>query len=653
MPNLEQVAQAALGPGGLVAACEPGFRLREAQQEMARAVAAAIDAREALVVEAGTGVGKTFAYLVPVLMSGRRALISTATKSLQDQLFLRDLPRLISALGLPTRVALLKGRSSYLCPYRLGQARSRAEATDVRALRQLTQVESWARSTVSGDLAEVPGLEEGAAVVPLVTSTRENCLGAECPELARCPVMRARREALAADVVVVNHHLYFADVMLRDTGVAELLPSVDVAVFDEAHQLVDAGLGFLGVRLGTGQLVDLARDLWAAGQRAARGLRPWAELTSALERAGRDLALAAAAPAGARLPWRDVAERPLWREAIERVHAGTQAIGTALQAVLSVNPEFRRLEERVAAAQAACSGFLTDEAAGRVRWVEVGAHGVRLVESPLDIGAALAEQREAARRAWVFTSATLGDDEGLSWFVSRTGLADARLLRVGSPFDYGVQARLWVPAPFPRPTASEHPAEVASLATRCARALGGRTFVLTTTLRVLPWMAGLAREALREAQLPIEVLVQGEAPRRALLERFGDGRGRLLFGSHSFWEGIDVPGEALQCVLIDKLPFTPPNDPLMEARGQQVRARGGDPFQEVFVAEAAVALKQGAGRLIRTEDDTGLLVVCDPRLTSMPYGRRLLAALPPMQRVIQASQAEAWLQWLASRHQPV
>ncbi|MEN9419209.1 MAG: hypothetical protein RI988_2829 [Pseudomonadota bacterium] len=650
MYSLEQVAHAALGPGGLVAAAEPGFRLRDVQQQMARAVAAAIDAREALVVEAGTGVGKTFAYLVPVLLSGRRAIVSTATKSLQDQLFLRDLPRLIAALVLPTRVALLKGRSSYLCPYRLGQARARADATDALVLRQLSQVESWARSTVSGDLAELPALEEGAPVVPLVTSTRENCLGAECPELARCPVMRARREALAADVVVVNHHLYFADVMLRDTGVAELLPSVDVAVFDEAHQLVDAGLGFLGTRLGTGQLVDLSRDLWAAGQRAAPGLRPWAELAAALERAGRDLALAAAGPAGARLPWREVADRPAWRVAIERVQAAAQAIAIALEAVLPVDPEFRRLDERVAAAQAACSGFLEDEAPGRVRWVEVGTHAARLVESPLDIAAALAEQRDAARRAWVFTSATLGDDEALSWFVSRTGLADARVLRVGSPFDYGLQARLWVPAPFPRPTAPEHSAHVAELATHCARVLGGRTFVLTTTLRVLPVMAGLAREALRAAHPPVEVLVQGEAPRRALLQRFGDGRGRMLFGSQSFWEGIDVPGDALQCVLIDKLPFPPPNDPLVEARGHQARVRGGDPFQDVFVAETAIALKQGAGRLIRTEADTGLLIVCDPRLGSMPYGRRLLAALPPMQRIAQAAQAEAWLAWLASRH---
>jgi ATP-dependent DNA helicase DinG len=649
---LVQAAHEALGPGGRVVAGEPGFRLRDAQQQMARAVAAAIDARETLVVEAGTGVGKTFAYLVPVLLSGRRAIVSTATKSLQDQLFLRDLPRLISALQLPTRVALLKGRSSYLCPYRLGQARSRADASDLRVLRQLAQVESWARSTVSGDLAELPGLEEGAAVVPLVTSTRENCLGAECPDLARCPVMRARREALAADVVVVNHHLYFADVMLRDTGVAELLPSVDVAVFDEAHQLVDAGLGFLGCRLGTGQLVDLARDLAVAGLRAARGLRPWAELAAALERAGRDLALAAGAPAGARLAWREVAARPLWRAAIERVHAAARDIGVALEAVQSMDPEFRRLQERLNTGQAACSGFLADVQPGRVRWVEVGTHAVRLVESPLDISAALAEQRDAASRAWIFTSATLGDDEALSWFVSRAGLADARVLRVGSPFDYGLQARIWVPAPFPRPTAAEHPGQVAALATRCARALGGRTFVLTTTLRVLPMMAGLAREALRAADPPIEVLVQGEAPRRAMLQRFGDGRGRMLFGSQSFWEGIDVPGDALQCVLIDKLPFPPPNDPLVEARGEQARARGGDPFQDVFVAEAAIALKQGAGRLIRTEDDTGLLIVCDPRLASMPYGRRLLAALPAMQRVFEDPQAEGWLQWLASRHEP-
>jgi ATP-dependent DNA helicase DinG len=303
------------------------------------------------------------------------------------------------------------------------------------------------------------------------------------------------------------------------------------------------------------------------------------------------------------------------------------------------------------AVQDACTAFLTDTAPDRVRWVELGGTSARFVESPLDIAQVLSDQRERVRQAWIFTSATLGDDENLDWFVSRTGLREATVLRVGSPFDYAAQARLWVPEPFARPSAPEHPGEVARVAAQCARRLGGRTFVLTTTLRVLPQIARLVRETLAQVQPEIEVLVQGEQPRRALMQRFGDGRGRVLLGSQSFWEGIDVPGDALQCVVIDKLPFPPPNDPLVEARGRQVQGRGGDAFQEVFVAEAAVSLKQGGGRLIRTERDEGLLVVCDPRLSKMGYGRRLLAALPPMRLLRQEHEAMAWLDALTARHE--
>ncbi len=655
--NLAEAVDAAFLPGGPIARAEPGFRPRAAQQRMARSVAEAIEARSVLVAEAGTGIGKTFAYLVPLLLSGRRALVSTATKSLQDQLFLRDLPRLVQSLGLPARLALLKGRSSYLCLYRLGQARSRAQWQDRASLLLLGRIEAWAAQTATGDLAELPGLDDASPVVPIVTSTRENCLGSECPDFGRCHIVRARREAMAADLVVVNHHLFFADLTLRETGMAELLPTVDAAIFDEAHQLVEAGLGFLGTALGTAQLIDLARDLLATGLREARGLRPWSELAARLEHSGRELRLSLggggrAGGAGQRLPWREVARLDGVPVALEGVRQATDEVRLALEAVADVHPELRRLDERIAGVQAACAGFLREPESDRVRWVEVGAQFVRFVESPLDISKTLAEQRARVQQAWVFTSATLGDDDALSWFVSRTGLADAAVLRVGSPFDYPAQARLWVPASFAQPSAPEHPAAVAGLAAQCAAVLGGRTFVLTTTLRVLPLIARLVREALQGVHPPIEVLVQGEQPRRALMQRFGQGRGRLLLGSQSFWEGIDVPGDALQCVLIDKLPFPPPNDPLVEARGRQVQARGGDAFQEVFVAEAAVALKQGGGRLIRTEGDEGLLVVCDPRLLRMGYGRRLLAALPPMHRLDSQEQASAWLQALAARHGP-
>lgn len=653
MPSLQARVADALGAAGPIARLEPSFRPRQAQLRLAAAVAEAIESRTALVAEAGTGVGKTFAYLVPLLASGRRALVSTATKSLQDQLFLRDLPRLRDALGLPLKLALLKGRSSYLCLHRLGQARQGAQLPDRTAVRALARVETWAMATRSGDLAEVDGLDERSALIPLVSSTRENCLGSECPSFADCHVMLARREAMAADLVVVNHHLFFADLALRDSGVAELLPSVDAAVFDEAHQLVEAGIQFLGTVLGTGQVIDLARDLLAAGLLHARGLQDWASLAGAVEQAARELRLACAGTGGdagaARGPSR---LRHADREAaidgpLQALADAAQAARAALDVVEGVAPDLAKLAQRAGDLAGLAQAFRAPAADARVRWIDLSAQQARLVESPLDLREMLGEQRRLAPKAWVFTSATLGDDPELSWFSAATGLEDATKLRVDSPFDYPRQARLWIPARCPKPGDPGHPAAVGRLAARCAQRLGGRCFVLTTTLRVLPLIAEAMRAWFERYDASIEVLMQGDEPRRALLRRFGDGVGRVLIGSQSFWEGIDVPGDALQCVMIDKLPFPPPNDPLVEARVKQLEREGREPFGAYFVAEAAIALKQGAGRLIRTESDRGLVVVCDTRLATMGYGKRLRAALPPMGRLADEAEAGRWLAELA------
>ena len=647
---LEQAVDAAFAAGGALARVDDHYVEREVQWRMARAVARAIDAREALVVEAGTGVGKTFAYLVPTLLSGTRALVSTATKSLQDQLFLRDLPRLREALQLPLSVALLKGRASYLCTHRLAQARQEAQLPDRWAVRALARIEQWARGTVSGDLAEIDGLDERSSVIPLVTSTRENCLGAECPEYRGCHVMKARREAMAADLVVVNHHLFFADMSLRDTGVAELLPSVEVAVFDEAHQLGEAGVAFLGTTLGSGQGSDFARDMLGAGLQLARGLQPWQALAGACDRAARDLRLAAAGPlrevrGTLKLRWDERTRAQDFGAALDGIEEAWSAARQALDAVADSAPDLARLADRAGDFAARAARFRQPGASGTVRWIDLTPHQARLVESPLDIRDALREQMALAPKAWVFTSATLGDDERLSWFTESAGLDEARTLRVGSPFDYAAHARLYVPAGFPKPNEPAHPAAVATLAARCARALGGRTFVLTTTLRALQAIGDRLREDFEAAGDAIQVLVQGSVPKRQLLQQFLDRPASVLVGSQSFWEGIDVPGDALQCVLIDKLPFPPPNDPLVEARVKRLEGEGRNAFADYFVAEAAVSLKQGAGRLIRSETDRGLLVVCDPRMAGMNYGRRLREALPPMTRV--ANEGEA-LDWLAS-----
>ncbi len=654
MTPLQAAVEQTFSATGALAQADVHYVQREVQLQMARAVAQAIDGPHALVVEAGTGVGKTFAYLVPALLCGRRALVSTATKSLQDQLFLRDLPRLRDALRLPVSLALLKGRASYLCLHRLAQARHTIESHDRWALRTLVKVEQWAPRTHNGDLAEIDGLDERSSVVPLVTSTRENCLGTDCPDYRACHVMKARRDAMAADLVVVNHHLFFADMALRDSGVAELLPSVEVAVFDEAHQLVEAGVQFLGTTLGSGQLIDLARDVLAVGLQQARGLAPWPALAGACEHAARTLRLAAAAgplrePRSAiKLRWEERAAGADFVEALAACASACEAAEEALNQMSELGPDFARLTERAAHLGRLATVFGAPAAAGCVRWIDLTPHQCRLVESPLDIRDALREQMAASPKAWVFTSATLGDDERLSWFTEAAGLEDATTLRVGSPFDYPAHARLYVPAVFPKPNEPAHSVAVAQLAARCARALGGRTFVLTTTLRALQAISEPLRVEFEAAGDAIQVLVQGQLPKRQLMALFLAQPRSVLVGSQSFWEGIDVPGDALQCVVIDKLPFPPPNDPLVEARVKRLEMQGRNAFTDYFVAEAAVALQQGAGRLIRSESDHGLLVVCDPRLRSQGYGRRLRGALPPMAVLDSEAAAIDWLSALAA-----
>jgi len=655
MTPLREAVGDAFGPEGALARADVRYVERDVQLRMAAAVAVAIDERRALVAEAGTGVGKTFAYLVPTLLSGARALISTATKSLQDQLFLRDLPRLKDALQVPVTIALLKGRASYLCLHRMKQARQSAQLPDRWAVRTLAKVEQWSQSTATGDLAEMQGLDERSSVIPLVTSSRENCLGSECPEYRQCHVMKARRDAMAADIVVVNHHLFFADMALRDSGVAELLPSVNVAVFDEAHQLAEAGVQFLGTTLGSGQVIDFARDMLGIGLQQARGLAPWQDLAALCDRAARELRIACAGAmrdvrGTLKLRWDERAGRDDFIAALDALGKACDGAREALDTVSEIAPDFVKLAERALQLASLAQRFAGDAQTGNVRWIDLTPHQCRLVESPLDIRDALREQMAAAPKTWVFTSATLGDDARLSWFTDSAGLDDATVLRVGSPFDYAAHARLYVPKAFPKPNEPAHAGAVARLAGECARVLGGRSFVLTTTLRALQAIGDALRAGFEARGDSIQVLLQGQAPKRQLMQQFLAEPRSVLVGSQSFWEGIDVPGDALQCVLIDKLPFPPPNDPLVEARVKRLEAAGRNPFNDYFVAEAAVSLKQGAGRLIRSETDHGLLVICDPRMAGMSYGRRLRAALPPMNELASEAEALDWLASLAAHH---
>jgi ATP-dependent DNA helicase DinG len=683
MESLEDKVREAFAPDGALSRAADQFRERSGQTEMAMAVARTIDQGGVLVVEAGTGVGKTFSYLVPALLSGERVLLSTATKTLQDQLFGRDLPRLVEAFGLPVRTALLKGRGSYLCLHRLDTARHDASLPERGSLRTLAKIEQWSKATRTGDLAELPGLDERSPLIPLITSTRENCLGAQCPQFKPCHVNLARREALAADIVVINHHLFFADLAVRETGMAELLPTVSVVVFDEAHQLNETGVQFLGAQLGSGQALDFARDMLGAGLQHARGLVDWQQLVAGVERAARELRLVVGKQwPGAKLRWLGPAPEGIdptaWQQSLDDLQHSFELAAEGLDTVSEISPDFVRLHERARQLAKRTARFALPCEVDSVRWVDVGSQ-LRLIESPLDIAEAMRKRvlkiaepevevdaygEEVAReeptaedggRAWVFTSATLGDEPTLRWFTEPCGLGDAEVLRVHSPFDYASQAALYVPRAFPKPNDPAHSQRVAELAAHGATELGGRTLVLTTTLRALRTIGDAMKQQfeLLEADARPEVLVQGELPKRVLMDRFREGAsagraGCVLVASASFWEGFDAPGDALQLVVIDKLPFPPPNDPLVEARSQRLEAQGRSSFSDYSLPEAAVALKQGAGRLIRRETDSGVLAICDTRLVAMGYGRRLLAALPPMRRLDSESDFNAALEALRS-----
>lgn len=645
--GLQDFVRETFAQDGLLSRTVEEFTPRVGQTDMAVAIARVIEEGGVLVVEAGTGIGKTFSYLVPALSSGNRVLISTATKTLQDQLFGRDLPHLITALGLPIRTALLKGRGSYVCLHRLAAARQNCDLPDRVAALSLAKIEAWAQITLTGDLAELPGLDERSPVIPFVTSSRDNCLGSSCPEFRNCHVNQARQKALAADVVVINHHLFFADLAVRESGMTELLPSVQTVIFDEAHQLNETGIQFLGQQLTTGQLLDFARDLLASGLQHARGLLDWSTLASDTEHAARDLRMVVGkAHPGTKLRWTEVAPEQVnaseWKNALAELHAACSRAMRALNTVSEIDPDLVRLSERVGSFIERLEIFSDVCALDSVRWLDVGMH-LRLLESPLDIAETVRTrllapmQKDGSQQSWIFTSATLGDDAKLRWFTEPCGLDEAEILKVGSPFDYSTQAAVYVPQHLPKPGDAAHSTQIADFVAKIAPAIGGRTLVLTTTLRALQVISMALQQHFLDSKV-LEILVQGQKTKRELIERFRQGNqhggaGCILVASASFWEGVDVPGDALQLVVIDKLPFPPPSDPMVEARSKRLEAAGRRVFNSYFIPEAAIALKQGAGRLIRRESDRGILVICDTRLTVMGYGRRLMAALPPMRKI--------------------
>jgi ATP-dependent DNA helicase DinG len=619
------------GPDGPLARAMPGYGVREQQVAMAGHVAAALEGRDKLIVEAGTGTGKTFAYLVPALVSGRRVILSTGTRALQDQLFHRDLPAICGAIGRPVRIALLKGRANYLCRHRLDVAEQQAYARGVRreVALALPKVRAWSHTTRKGDIAELPGVGEQDPVWPWVTSTRENCLGAECPKYEDCYVLAARREAQAADIVVVNHYLLMADLVLKEEGFGDLLPGADAIVIDEAHQLPDIAAQFLGYSVSTRQLSALAKDI--AGE-LLLSQQMATNVDSALSGLDAQVAavIAASGGADARLVHSQWPER-----LVESLH-GLASRSTELAAALEPlsgegQGAFQRLRERLGETAERLRSLTGDEVEGGVRWAETSARNVSCHYAPVDVASQLAALMEAQPSAWILTSATLAVGDDFSHYKRRSGLAHAQSVRYESPFDFANQALLYLPKGLGDPGAPGHTAGVIRAVLPVLEASGGRAFLLFTSHRALREGAEQLRLAWGDTP-PVPVLVQGDGSRDQLLRRFREAGNAVLLGTGSFWEGVDVKGSALSVVVIDKLPFAAPDDPLLKARLDAIREQGGNPFFDEQVPQAVIALKQGVGRLIRDDADFGVVMVCDTRLVTKGYGRAFLASLPPMKR---------------------
>ncbi|AOJ01972.1 helicase [Burkholderia mayonis] len=697
-PSVKRINEldAIFGEGGLFARALDGYRPRASQIDMARAVAAAMEASgklmpepeifetrkrparrlqdgasagrdgapaassddeggdnsdNTLIVEAGTGTGKTYAYLVPAMLWGGKVIVSTGTKHLQDQLFQRDIPTVRDALAVPVTVAMLKGRANYLCHYYLQRTADNGRLPSRQDTAYLQDIIRFAKLTKSGDKAELASVPETSPVWSMVTSTRDNCLGQECPHYKDCFVMQARREAQQADIVVVNHHLFFADIMLRDTGMAELLPSANTIVFDEAHQLPETATLFFGETLSTTQMLELARDSVVEGLAHARDAVEWVKLGGALERAARDVRLAFADDGIVRMSLAQLGDgHPLFG-ALDAVEAALDALSTALagqaeraESIAACQRRARELQDLLAGwvapgakadaadAQAAAEAGERGDPNEKVRWVEVFAHTVQLHETPLSVAPIFAKQRAGVPRAWIFTSATLSVRGDFTHYAAQMGLDARRSMTLPSPFDYQTQGLLYVPRNLPQPSSPVFTDAVFDAALPVIEASGGGVFVLCTTLRAVDRIAAKLRDTIEARGWNTPLLVQGDASRTELLDRFRAYGNAILVGSQSFWEGVDVRGDALSLVVIDKLPFAPPDDPVLAARLDALTKKGLSPFAVHQLPQAVITLKQGAGRLIRAETDRGVLMICDTRLVDKPYGRRIWQSLPPFKR---------------------
>jgi len=616
-----------LNAGGPFESVLPGFAPRNEQLQLAEAIEKAITTGGSLVAEAGTGIGKTLSYLVPVLRGKQRTIISTGTKTLQDQLYFRDLPMVKKALGSSLKTALLKGRANYMCLYRTEQARKEGRLPSRESITELEAIRQWAPSSVDGDLSISSVIAEDSELWPMVTSTTDNCLGTDCPDFDSCFVARARREAQEADVVVVNHHLLFADMAIKHSGFGEVLPGASVFIVDEAHQAPETASQFFSSSLSTRQISDLCRDLLGESAETSGGMAVVRDEVAHCRQVIREFQLACHDHLDDRGTWDDMLNSPEIRNALQSLDAAVAGLKPAAETLQGASRGMDACLQRLAEIQAHFDHLDKPASDAEVRWFERRGQGVAIHTTPLDISSLFSSFCEQLDAAWVFTSATLSVNGGFDHFVRQLGLQEAETLNLDSPFDYENNALMWLPDNLPEPREHSFVPALLEQVRPVLEASKGRAFMLFTSHRALKQAAELLA-----GKIEHPLFVQGEMPRSMLLEAFRQSGDGILLGSASFWGGVDVMGEALSLVIIDKLPFAPPNDPVMVARSNQLRQHGGNPFMDLFLPQAVIALKQGAGRLIRDVNDRGVLVICDRRLGSKGYGSVFLESLPPMQQ---------------------
>lgn len=628
MTNLLQTSSVSqcFSDSGLLAQNIDGFKARKPQVDMAKAVEQVIKDKSTLVVEAGTGTGKTYAYLVPALLAGKKVIVSTGTKALQEQLFHRDLPIVKKAIKPRLQTALLKGRSNYLCLYRLDINGQHPPFEDADFITDLTKVRRWSSETDDGDVGSLTSIEENSRVLPYVTSTVDNCLAKDCPNIADCHVVKARKKALEADLVVVNHHLFFADMALKDTGFGELIPDTDVMIFDEAHQVPDIASEYFGEHFSSRQVVELCKDIQAEYQTHLRDLPQLNKAASNMEKSILDMRLAFAIDPE-RGNWREKSQTATVQEHRQTVKRAFEFLYDVCKLAVSRTEGIDNCFERLVQLKGKFELVNNVADTGFSYWYETTKRQFGLHITPLSIADKFGKYVDESESAWVFTSATVSVDEGFEHFTGLLGIESARTQILGSPFDYQNQAMFCVPRYFPEPNDKASVRALAELTLELTEKSRGRAFVLFTSHRVMKLVAELI-----EDKVNYPLLVQGTTSKRLLLEQFTLAKNAILLGTSSFWEGVDVRGDSLSLVIIDKLPFASPDEPLLQARIEDCKLKGMEPFAQVQIPQAVISLKQGVGRLIRDTSDKGVLVICDPRLVTRAYGEVFIRSLPDMKR---------------------